>query len=179
MFTGIDKAGVAGLLEGTGIHAREMVVSDWLSLLPFIGAVFAVASTGAIFMPGAWYQSLEKPSWTPPSWLFAPAWTVLYGMIAVAGWLVWKAGGGAMVLGAWALNLVFNAAWSWLMFGRRQIAVALIDALAMLATIILFIVLAAPVSATASWLFVPYLAWVSFAAFLNFTILRLNPSPQR
>lgn len=153
-------------------------MSDWLSLLPFIGAVFAVASTGAIFMPGAWYQSLKKPVWTPPSWLFAPAWTILYGMIAVAGWLVWKADGGRLVLSIWAANLVFNAAWSWLMFGRRQIAMALVDAFAMLGTIVLFILWAAPVSMTAAWLFVPYLAWVSFAAFLNFTILRLNPAPQ-
>lgn len=156
-----------------------MVVSDWLSLLPFILAVFVVAASGAVFMPGEWYRSLNKPSWTPPSWLFAPAWTVLYIMIAVAGWLVFKAEGGRAALAVWAANLVFNAAWSWLMFGRRQIALALGDALAMLATIVLFIVLAAPVSPAAAWLFVPYLAWVSFAAFLNFTILRLNPAPQR
>ena len=99
-------------------------------------------------------------------------------MIAVAGWLVFKADGGLPALAVWAANLVFNAAWSWLMFGRRQNALALGDAFAMLATIVLFIVLAVPVSATAAWLFMPYLAWVSFAAFLNFTILRLNPAPR-
>lgn len=152
-------------------------MSDWLSLMPFIAAVFAVAASGAVFMPGEWYRSLNKPTWTPPSWLFAPAWTVLYVMIAVAGWLVWKGENGTAALAVWVANLVFNAAWSWLMFGRRQIALALVDAFAMLATIVLFLVLAAPVSMTAVWLFVPYLAWVSFAAFLNFTILRLNPAP--
>lgn len=153
-------------------------MSDWLSLLPFIIAVFIVAASGAVFMPGEWYRSLNKPVWTPPSWLFAPAWTVLYGMIAVAGWLVFQAEGGLPALACWAANLIFNGAWSWLMFGRRQIALALVDALAMLATIVLFIVLAGPVNALAAWLFVPYLVWVSFAATLNFSILRRNPAVQ-
>lgn len=152
-------------------------MADGLSLLVFIMIVIGVAASGAIFMPGEWYRSLNKPSWTPPSWLFAPAWSLLYLMIAVAGWLVWRAAGIGPALGVWALNLVFNAAWSWLMFGRRQIAVALVDAFAMLATILVFIVLAWPISSTAAWLFVPYLAWVSFAAALNANILKRNPNP--
>lgn len=148
---------------------------DGLSLLPFVIIVIGVAASGAVFMPGEWYRSLNKPSWTPPSWLFAPAWSVLYLMIAIAGWMVWRAAGLSLALGVWALNLAFNAAWSWLMFGRRQIAAALIDALGMLVTIIAFILLAWPISHYASLLFVPYLAWVAFAATLNATILRLNP----
>ena len=81
---------------------------DWLSLLPFVGAVIAVAMSGAVFMPGEWYRSLNKPSWTPPSWLFAPAWSVFYLLIAIAGWLVWTSAGLSAALAVWALNLVFN-----------------------------------------------------------------------
>ena len=150
-------------------------MTGWISFIPFLGLVFAVAASGAVFMPGAWYQSLKRPSWTPPNWLFAPAWSVLYVMIAIAGWRVWSAAGLSAALAIWALNLIFNAAWSWLMFGRRQIQMALFDALAMLVTILVFMVLAWPIDPIATWLFAPYLAWVSFATLLNATLLRLNP----
>jgi translocator protein len=150
-------------------------MTGWISFIPFLGLVFAVAASGAVFMPGAWYQSLKRPSWTPPNWLFAPAWSVLYVMIAIAGWRVWSAAGLSAALVIWALNLIFNAAWSWLMFGRRQIQMALFDALAMLVTILVFMVLAWPIDPIATWLFAPYLAWVSFATLLNATLLRLNP----
>ena len=147
---------------------------DWLSLLPFVGAVIAVAMSGAVFMPGEWYRSLNKPSWTPPSWLFAPAWSVLYLLIAIAGWLVWTSAGLSAALAVWALNLVFNGLWSWLMFGRRQIGVALIDAVAMLVTIVIFMLLARPLNETAMWLFAPYLVWVAFAMALNASIFQRN-----
>jgi benzodiazapine receptor len=150
-------------------------MTGWISFIPFLGLVFAVAASGAVFMPGAWYQSLKRPSWTPPNWLFAPAWSVLYVMIAIAGWRVWSAAGLSAALVIWALNLIFNAAWSWLMFGRRQIQMALFDAFAMLVTILVFMVLAWPIDPIATWLFAPYLAWVSFATLLNATLLRLNP----
>lgn len=96
-------------------------------------------------------------------------------MIAVAGWLVWQAEGFGLALTAWGLNLIFNGAWSWLMFGRRRIDLALVDALAKLVTILAFMALAWPVSQTAALLFAPYLAWVSFASLLNWAILKRNP----
>lgn len=150
-------------------------MTDWISLLPFLTAVTAVGASGALFMPGDWYKTLQKPSWTPPDWLFGPAWTVLYLMIAIAGWLVWQADGFGPALFAWSLNLILNAAWSWLMFGRHRVALALADAAGMLATIVAFIVLAYPHSSTAAALFLPYLAWVLFATALNVDILRRNP----
>lgn len=150
-------------------------MTDWMSLVPFVIAVVAVAASGALFMPGTWYRSLSRPSWTPPDWLFGPAWTVLYLMIAVAGWMVWKAEGFGPALTFWIANLVFNGAWSWLMFGRHRIGLALADAVAMLVTIVGFIAVAWPVSQTAALLFVPYLAWVSFATALNFALLKRNP----
>lgn len=147
---------------------------DWLSLLAFIAAVILVASSGAVFKPGAWYRSLDKPRWTPPSWLFAPAWSVLYLLIAIAGWRVWQSGMHT-ALAVWAVNLAANAMWSWLMFGRRQITAALADAGAMLVTIILFMVVAWPADKTAALLFAPYLAWVAFATALNASLLQRNP----
>ena len=85
---------------------------EWLSLAPFFAAVFIVALSGARFMPGAWYESLEKPRWTPLNSLFGPAWTVLYLMIAIAGWLAWQREGFGIALGFCCANLVLNAAWS-------------------------------------------------------------------
>jgi tryptophan-rich sensory protein len=149
-------------------------MSRWLSLLVFVALVAAAALSGGQFRPGAWYAALAKPSWTPPGWLFGPVWAVLYLMIAVAGWLVWRAEGLRAALMVWGVQLALNGAWSWLMFGRQAIGLALIDILAMLAAIIAFIVLAWPVSRPAAGLFVPYLAWVSFATALNATIWRMN-----
>lgn len=149
-------------------------MENWISLIPFVAAVVLAASSGAIFMPGAWYEQLNKPSWTPPDWLFPVAWTALYVMIAIAGWLVWLADGFGVALAIWTVNLVFNAAWSWIMFGRHQIGLALVDALGMLVTIIAFIVVAWPISSTAALLFVPYLVWVIIAVMLNWSVLRLN-----
>lgn len=145
-----------------------------LSLIVFLIVTGAAAATGALFMPGEWYKALAKPWWTPPDWLFGPAWTVLYVMIAVAGWLVWRETGLGVVIAIWVVQLVLNAAWSWVMFGLHRIDLALIDAGLMLISIVAFMLAAWPVSQTAALLFVPYLAWVSFATALNFAILRLN-----
>jgi translocator protein len=147
-----------------------------LSLAPFLIIVAAAGSSGFFFMPGPWYKTLSKPSWTPPDWLFGPAWTLLYIMIAVAGWMVWKADGMGVALAIWALNIGFNAAWSWLMFGRHRIDWAFVDAMAMLITILIFIMAARAISSTAALLFVPYLGWVAFATALNYEILQRNRS---
>ncbi len=147
----------------------------YLTLVPFILAVALMSATGAYFRPGSWYLALAKPWWTPPGWLFGPAWLVLYVLIAIAGWLVWERGGWSAALAVWCVQLGFNAAWSWLMFGQHQIGGAMLDVAALWLAIAAFIVLAWPLSQTASLLFLPYLAWVTFAGALNFTIWRLNP----
>jgi tryptophan-rich sensory protein len=152
---------------------------DWLTLAPFLILVGLAAATGARYLPGPWYDKLQKPSWTPPNWLFPPAWTVLYAMIAVAGWFVWQAQGIGPLLGVWAVQLLFNAAWSWIMFGRRQIAVAAVDAGLMWVSIATFIVMAWNAVPAAAWLFVPYLVWVSYALALNLKILQLNGDARR
>jgi tryptophan-rich sensory protein len=150
-------------------------MSSYLPLGAFLGLVFVAASTGALFQPGPWYAALNKPSWTPPNWLFPIAWTVLYTMIAVAGWKVWEVEGVEAALVVWGLSLVFNMAWSWIMFGRQEIGLALIDLVLLWISIVAFIVLAWPVSQTAAYLFIPYFFWVSFAGALNFAVWRLNP----
>lgn len=141
----------------------------------FLALVAATASSGAFFMPGEWYASLRKPAWTPPGWLFGPAWTVLYVAIAVAGWLVWRARRRIDApLVVWGLQLIANAAWSWLFFGLHRPGLALFDILVMLSLIIGFIVLARRSSRAAAWLFVPYALWVTFAGALNFAIWWMN-----
>ena len=146
------------------------------SLVPFLAIVIVVAGSGVFFTPGAWYETLRKPSWTPPNWLFGPVWSTLYIMIAVAGWLVWRVEGIGITLVVWGLNLVFNALWSYFFFGIRRMDIAFVDALLMWVTVALFIVLAAQVSTVAALLFVPYLIWVTIAATLNRTVWRLNPA---
>lgn len=145
-----------------------------LSILAFILLAAGAGSFGALFQPGEWYQALSKPVWTPPNWLFSPVWTALYLLIALAGWLVWRETGFGLVLAIWVGQLVLNAGWSWIMFSQYQIGWALADIELLLLAIIAFMVAAWPVSPTASWLFVPYLIWVTFAGALNFAVWRLN-----
>ena len=152
---------------------------DYLDAILIGVAVFAAAATGGIFAPGPWYEQLEKPGWTPPNWAFPVVWTVLYIMIAYAGWLVWRADGLGLAFGFWIAQLVFNGAWSWIMFGLKKIGLALVDAFLMLITILGFMMFAEPISSTAVWLFVPYLIWVCTAIALNFEVLRRNPEAAR
>lgn len=151
-------------------------MTEYAPLLAFVAVTFLATLSGSKFMPGPWYRSLQKPSWTPPDWSFPVVWTVLYIMIAIAGWRVWAAAGWHAALWAWFAQLVLNAAWSWIMFGQKRIGLALVDAMGMWVTIALFIILAWPVDQVAAWLFVPYLVWVTIATVLNWTILRLNGS---
>jgi translocator protein len=141
----------------------------------FTALTVSAASTGAAFGPGPWYISLKKPWWTPPGWVFPIVWTILYVMIAIAGYKVWQSDGVGLVLAVWGVQLVFNGAWSWIMFGRKQIALALADAGAMWIAIVAFIALAYPVHETAALLFVPYLIWATIAFTLNYQVLQMNP----
>jgi translocator protein len=149
-------------------------MSQYVSLFAFFVIVAAAATTGALYTTGPWYEALTKPWWTPPNWLFPIAWTILYFMIAIAGWRVWQAQGIGPALVVWGIGLALNTAWSWLMFGRHEIGLAMVDVTLMWMSIVAFIVLALPVDRTAALLFAPYLVWVSYAAALNFVIWRWN-----
>lgn len=152
-------------------------MNKWLVLAGLIAICLGVAALGGLATASSvaeWYPTLNKPSWNPPSWVFGPVWTTLYIMMAVAAWLVWKRGnsGPAMIL--FFAQLALNLAWSFLFFGARSPWLGLVDIamlwLALLATVIVFF----KRDRLAGALMLPYLAWVSFASFLNFTIWRLN-----
>lgn len=148
----------------------------------FGGTVTLVAAGGALFNPSrgatrAWYDALEKPSFTPPDAIFGPVWTLLYGMIAVSGARIWlKEPGPARTsaLTAWFGQLMLNAAWSPLFFGARRPGLALVDITLMLVAIAVYIRQAHRVDKPAAWLMTPYVAWVSFATLLNAAIVQLN-----
>ena len=146
-----------------------------MELLAFFGLVTLAAASGAIFKPDEWYERLRKPSWNPPNWAFPVVWTILYAMMAVAGWLVWREVGWSTAIVIWGAQLVLNAAWSWLFFGEKRMDLAFAEVMLLLAAILAFIVAAWPVSMWASLLFVPYLAWVGTAAALNWTVWKMNP----
>jgi benzodiazapine receptor len=157
-----------------------MDTASILGLLGFLGACFAVSTTGAVFRPGEWYERLAKPRWRPPNWVFPPAWAVLYLCIAVSGWLVWREAGfagAAVPLAIYAVQLAFNAAWSAIFFGLRRIDLAFAEIVALWLSIVATIVAFYPVHAGAAWLLLPYLCWVSFAAMLNLAVWRLNRAP--
>lgn len=147
-----------------------------LSLLAFFAACLAAASSGAIFKPGAWYARLEKPVWTPPNLAFPIVWTVLFTLMAVAGWLVWRERGvdAWPVLALFGVHLVVNAAWSYLFFGRRRLDWAMADVTVLAAMVATLAFLFAGVSQLAGLMLVPYLFWVLLAATLNARILQLN-----
>lgn len=146
---------------------------------------FGALTAGAALLGGRqstadsrWYKRLRKPPYQPPSKLFAPVWTVLYGLIAVSGWRVWTAPAGAArskALTLWGVQLGLNAAWSWLFFGRHEPRRALVDNLALLGSIGAYVSTTRNVDRPAAWLVAPYLAWVGFANVLNAGIVRRNP----
>lgn len=155
-----------------------MESSAWISLLGFFAANFATASSGAFFKPGAWYEALAKPSWCPPNWLFPVVWTTLFCLIAVAGWLVWRAQGGwSAALTVYAIHLVLNAAWSAIFFGMRRLGLALAELVVFWCSIVTMMVMFYPISPLATLLLSPYLLWVTIAGFLNFSFWRLNGGP--
>lgn len=150
-------------------------MSRFLTLALFVLVVVGGGSLiGINNVPGEWYQSLAKPPFNPPNWVFAPVWTILYVLIAVAGWRIWhqRSTHGAMT--AWWLQLGLNFLWSPVFFTLNSIGLALLGILALLATIIVFIRITWERDRISALLFIPYLAWVAFATLLNASIWFLN-----
>jgi translocator protein len=147
-----------------------------VSFWGFMGACFVTALSGAVFKPGDWYKRLRKPSWNPPNWLFGPAWAVLYICIAIAGYLVWSEVGFGTAMAVYGVQLVTNAAWSGLFFGMQRPDYGFYGIAALWLSILACIVVFAPISATAMWLMIPYISWVTFAGFLNWNLWRMNGS---
>jgi tryptophan-rich sensory protein len=151
---------------------------DWTLFAIFLASCFAAGSTGALFEPGKWYASLAKPSWTPPNWLFPVAWSTLYLCIAAAAARVAPLDGSQYAMAFFALQIALNTLWTPVFFGLKRMGAGM----AVLAA--LWIAVAATLGTfwsldwIAGLLFVPYLAWVTVAGALNYSVWRLNPAPQ-
>lgn len=151
---------------------------DWLTLAGFVAAVMAAASTGAAFPPGPWYDTLTKPGWTPPDWLFPVAWTALYAGMAYAAWRVTAADAALAMpaLAFWSAQIVLNAVWSPIFFGLQRLGAALVVLICLWVAVLLTMVLFWRADLIAGLLIVPYVVWVSFAGALNAWIWRANPA---
>jgi benzodiazapine receptor len=156
----------------TGTRAGQaLVLVGWLAL------TFAAAATGVFVSSGGWYASLAKPAWNPPSWLFGPVWTLLYAMMAVAAWLVWREGGWEAqrrTLGLYLVQWALNALWTPLFFGLQWPGLAFAEIIALDAAVLGTLMAFWRVRRAAGLLLVPYTLWVAFATVLNITIWRLN-----
>lgn len=154
-------------------------MSRVITLIIWFAIVFIAAFIGSRFLPDEWFKQLKKPTWNPPNRVFAPVWTTLYALMAIAAWLVWEAGGfekAGAALGLFIAQLIFNAAWSWLFFGQHRPDLALVDIILLWLLIVATVIAFSQLSLLAAILLIPYLLWVSFASFLNFSIWRLNPA---
>jgi translocator protein len=146
----------------------------WLAISFVAAAIGAVASVQA----GPFYLSLTRPAWAPPASVFGPVWSVLYALMAIAAWLVWREAGfrhARFALGLFLAQLALNALWSWLFFAWHLGSVAFIDILLLWILIVATLIAFWRIRPLAGALLVPYLLWVSFAATLNFAVWRLNP----
>lgn len=153
---------------------------SWLALAGFLALSFAASAIGGVSTrtgPGSWYAGIEKPAFNPPGWVFGTVWTTLYVLIGVSAWLVWRRRGvdgarGPLLL--WLAQLALNALWPALLFASRRPDLASLEIAALWIAILATIVAFRRVRPLAAWLLVPYLAWVTFASILTFTIWRLN-----
>ena len=162
-------------------HAvKPSTFRDISGLGAFLLICFAVAAAGGAVTSTSvddWYQALDKPWFTPPDWLFAPVWTVLYVLMAVAAWRVWRASGfsaARAALLAFVVQLTLNLGWSVLFFGINAIGAALIDIVALLTAIVVTLVLFLRIDRLAGILLSPYPVWVGYALILNASIWFMN-----
>lgn len=152
-----------------------------LGLLGWLAACYATSAVGAVASISAqgFYRELVRPGWAPPPWVFGPVWTTLYALMAVAAWLVWRERGwaGARVsLVLFVAQLAVNALWTWLFFAWRLGALASAEIVLLWVLLLVTIARFWRVRPLAGALLLPYLAWVTFATALSFSIWRLNPT---
>ncbi|WP_433293312.1 TspO/MBR family protein [Actinoplanes sp. CA-030573] len=157
-------------------EARRPGGHRWWGLLGFGLAVTVAAAIGGLGVAGtaAEYNSLRQPAWAPPSSVFGPVWTVLYAMVAVAGWLAWQRAGFNRALWLYAAQLVLNAIWTPLFFGAGRYGLAFAD------IVVLWVLIGATIAGfwrikrAAAWLMAPYWVWVTYAAALNLAVWTMN-----
>jgi tryptophan-rich sensory protein len=152
-----------------------------LGLVAWLAVTFAAAAVGAVASAQSreFYGQLQRPDWSPPGWVFGPVWTLLYTLMAIAAWLVWRErglAGAKLALGLFLAQLALNALWTWLFFAWRMGGAAFAEIVVLWLLIAATIVAFWHVRPLAGALLLPYLAWVSFASALNWTIWQMNPS---
>ncbi|KZL38837.1 CrtK [Pseudomonas syringae pv. syringae] len=140
----------------------------------FLLACCAAGATGIIFKPGAWYESLEKPSFTPPDWAFPVAWTTIYLLLAWAGYRLTLIPGSEIVLALWAAQISLNTLWTPVFFGANRLVAAMVILVLLWIVVAAMIVMALQLDIITGLILFPYLVWLSVAAALNFSILRHN-----
>jgi len=151
------------------INYFKLIVSIVACLLVgFIAGIWTASSISS------WYNSLNKPSFNPPNWLFGPVWTMLYILMGISLYLVWNSNGSKTAIMFFVIQLVLNFLWSFMFFSLKNPLVAFVDIIILLVMIILTTIQFYPVSRTATGLMIPYILWVSFASVLNFSIYWLN-----
>ena len=147
----------------------------WLLFFIFLAACFAAGATGGLFPPGPWYRELNKPRWTPPDWLFPVAWTTLYLCMAVAAARDAMMPGAGLAMALWALQIALNTLWTPVLFGLQKIRMGMGVLLLLWVAVAGCMLALFQLDWIAGLLFLPYLAWVSTAAALNFSVMKLNP----
>ncbi|PBP80138.1 sensory protein TspO [Pseudomonas syringae] len=140
----------------------------------FLLACCAAGATGIIFKPGAWYESLKKPSFTPPDWAFPVAWTTIYLLLAWAGYRLTLIHGSEIVLALWAAQIALNTLWTPVFFGANRLVAAMVILVLLWVVVAAMIVMALQLDIITGLILFPYLVWLSVAAALNFSILRHN-----
>lgn len=148
-----------------------------LGLVLWILTAFAAAAIGSLYGPGEWYRALNKPSFNPPNWIFAPVWSCLYLLMGIAAWGVWKKNGFCAAHGFWFTQLVLNGLWSWLFFGLHRPDLSFYDILLLNAAITGTTIGFWRIQPWTGGILLPYQAWVLFASVLNYELWRLNPRP--
>jgi tryptophan-rich sensory protein len=175
-------ARVAQCSNDVSATSRPTLIQKAVWLVGLITVCFAAAGLGSAATSksvAGWYQTLVKPSWNPPNWLFGPVWTTLYLMMAIAAWLVWKKNGwrdSRSPMTWFGIQLALNVLWSYLFFGMQRPDLAFVEIVLLWLCIVATCLAFHAKSETAAFLLVPYLAWTSFAVMLNFAIWRLNTS---
>lgn len=164
--------------EDTSFQASS-TSRNMIALVALIAVNLIIGAIGGIVTASSvttWYRTLAKPSFNPPDYLFAPVWTILYVVIAIAAWQVWRSRHALrkMALGLYGLQLLLNFIWSIAFFGLRNPGLALVDITALLATALGCLIYFARIDRIAALLWVPYLAWLSFATSLNAAVVALN-----
>jgi translocator protein len=164
-----------GRSSGTAVW---LALAGWIALSLVAGAIGGIASANA----GEFYGTLARPAWAPPAWLFGPVWSLLYVLMGIAAWMVWRertvegAAARRWGLTAFLVQLALNALWTWLFFRWRAGAFALVEIVALWSLVVLTAAAFFRVRRMAAWLLVPYLLWLTYAGALTWALWRSNPS---